>query len=310
MRTPGKVRGLQVSCLLIVGIGAVGAWLGGLHWLGDILALVVDYYLLAAALLLLAFLWGRSWRLAGVAALVMALAGAQLFAHPRVAPAAPPAAERSLRLLVFNIYFMNEDLDAVVATVRRYDPDVVFLMEYSDAVQQQIEGAFAAYPYRLIRPSRFTMGLALFSRIPIEEAEVHRGEETRIPVYEVRMRVDGKPFTFVGGHPWPPQLRWGALHRSQMEAITSVAASAAPPLLIAGDFNAAPWSHTMGRLAEQARALPIRRGLDLTKTWRPLPGFGLPIDHVLVTPEWQVLSQEYGPPGGSDHAPMIVDLRL
>jgi endonuclease/exonuclease/phosphatase (EEP) superfamily protein YafD len=301
---------LLLVALAVVGVAAVGAWLGSLHWLGDILALVVDYYVVAATLLLVAFGWRRAWRWAAIAAVIVGLSGAQLVSHHAVAPVASPDSERTLRLMVYNIYHLNDDLDAVVETVRRYNPDIVFLMEYSDAVQGQIEPAFADYPHRLIRTSRLTMGLALFSRLPIEAAEVHRAEETRIPVFEVRLVADGAPFTFVGGHPWPPQLQWGALHRSQMEAITRVAASAEAPLVVAGDFNAAPWSYTIGELAERAQVRLVRRQLDLSKTFYPFPGFGLPLDHVLVSNEWQVLAMEYGAPGGSDHAPLIVDLRL
>lgn len=299
-----------IAGLLITGLVVVGARLGGLHWFGDILALVVDYALLSALLLLLACGWRGAWRWAATATLLIGMAGVQIASYPQVAPVAAPAAERSVRLLVYNIYHLNDDLDAVVATVRRYDPDVVFLMEYSDAVQGAIEGAFADYPHRLIRPSRFTMGLALFSRLPIEAAEVHRPEETRIPVFEVRLRAASGVFTFVGGHPWAPQPQWGALHRSQMELITRVAEAAAPPLIVAGDFNAAPWSHTMRALAERATVRLVRRELGLTKTFRPVPGFGLPLDHVLVSAAWQVLALEYGPPGGSDHTPLIIDLRL
>ncbi|NJM05755.1 endonuclease/exonuclease/phosphatase family protein [Candidatus Gracilibacteria bacterium] len=295
---------------IIVGIAAVGAWLGPLHWLGDILALVIDYYFLLAGLLLLLALWQRRWRAVGLAATILVLTSVQLTSHPRVTPAALPQGARELRVLVYNIYYLNEDLDAVVASVKASDADIVFLMEYSEAIHEQIGAAFADYPYQLIRPSRFTMGLALLSRLPFEATEVHRNEETRIPIYEVRMRLNGDPFTLVGGHPWPPQLRWGALHRSQMAAISQVAAQATAPRLIVGDFNAVPWSYTIRQLVEQADVLPIRQPVDLTKTWRPLPFFGLPVDHVLVSPEWQVLVQSYGAPGGSDHVPMIVDLAL
>ncbi len=310
MQHPHRSHPLLLAGLAVVGLATVGAWLGRLHWLGDILALVVDYSLAAALLLLLAFGWRRAWHWAGIAVMMVGLAGAQIASYPHVEPLAPPAAERTVRLLVYNLYHLNPDLDAVVATVQRYDPDIVFLMEYSEAVQGQIEGAFADYPHRLIRPSRLTMGLALFSRLPIEAAEIHRAEETRIPIFEARLVAGGAPFTFVGGHPWPPQLQWGALHRSQMEAITRVAASAEPPLVVAGDFNAAPWSHTVRELAERGEVRLVRRGLDVSKSFHPLPGFGLPLDHVLVSDAWQVLALEYGPPGGSDHAPLVVDLHL
>lgn len=95
-----------------------------------------------------------------------------------------------------------------------------------------------------------------------------------------------------------------------MAAITRVAASAEPPLVVAGDFNAAPWSHTVRDLAARSDVRLVRRGLDFTKTFRPISGFGLPLDHLLVSDAWQVLALEYGPPGGSDHTPLIVDLRL
>lgn len=304
------IRRLPYALIAIVAVAAAGAWLGGLHWLGDLLALVVDYYLIVALLLLIVFARRRAWPWVAVAALAAGLSGAQLVSYPRQAPDPEPAAEGELRLLVYNLYHLNQELDALVALIEQYDPDVVFLMEYSDAVQATVEESFADYPYRLITPSRLTMGLALFSKLPLEAAEVHRAEATRIPVYDVSLLVEGRRVSFVGGHPWPPQPRWGALHRAQMEAIIAVAAEAEGPLIVAGDFNAAPWSHTLRRLGAEGEVVAIRQGFDLTKTWRPFPGFGLPVDFVLVSPEWRVLAKEYGPRGGSDHVPLIVDLAL
>jgi endonuclease/exonuclease/phosphatase (EEP) superfamily protein YafD len=304
------LRSALTRVTALVALAALGAQLGALHWAGDLLALLADAYLWLALLLLLACLRLRAWPWAALACLALLLSGAQVAGLPRAEPAEPPGAERSVRLLVYNIYYQNPDLDAVVAEVRRHDPDVVFLMEYSYAVQQRIEASFADYPYRLIEPSRFTMGLALFSRFPLDAAEVHRAEDTRIPVYRVRMRVEGTPITLVGGHPWPPLPQWGGLHREQLRAITEVAAGSAGPLIVAGDFNAAPWSYAMRELAGRAAVRPVGPWLDVTKTWRPLPLIGLPLDHVLVSDEWQVLAFQYGDPGGSDHLPLIVDLRL
>jgi endonuclease/exonuclease/phosphatase (EEP) superfamily protein YafD len=218
--------------------------------------------------------------------------------------------DRDLRLLVYNIYHLNPDPQGIVAEVERYDPDVIFLMEYSSAIQAQIEPQLADYPHRLIRPSRWTMGLALFSRVPLADAQIYRFEGTRIPIFQVEMQVADQPVIFVGGHPWPPLGRWGPLHRAQVAEIQRVAAQAAPPLIVAGDFNASPWSHAMQNLARLAGVADARRGFGLSKTWRPLPGVGLPLDHVLVSPEWTVLTYAYGNPGGSDHVPLVLDLRL
>lgn len=310
MQRSHKTHPWLTSALLLTAIATLGAQAGAWHWVGDTLALVTDYLFWAALLLLLLCLRCRAWQLALGAGLLLLLSGTQLLSYPRVVPITAPAGEQQLRLLVYNLHYRNDDLAAVAELVQAHDPDVVFLMEYSDAIQQQIEASFAAYPYRLIRTSRFTMGLALFSRLPIESAQIHRAEATRIPVFEAQLQLGEERFSFVGGHPWPPQPRWGDLHRRQMQAITSVAASSSRPLIVAGDFNAAPWSYSLRHLAEQADVRLVRRQLDVSKTWQPVPGFGLPLDHVLVSDEWQVPDQQYGAPGGSDHLPLIVDVRL
>lgn len=296
--------------IIAIAAASLGARLGALHWAGDLLALVVDLYIILGLLLFALAARARAWRWAIIAALIIPLNAHTLTDYQRAAPPAPAAGEPTLRILVYNIYYRNSDLDQVVATVRRYDPDIVFLMEYSHDIQQRLEDSFAAYPHRLIQPSRFTMGLALFSRLPIEEAIVHRSDDTRIPIYEVRMRAKETAFTFVGGHPWPPQPQWGQLHRDQMAAITRVAAGAPQPLIVAGDFNAAPWAYTLRDLAHAAEVRHVRDALDAGKTWFGAPLIGLPLDHVLISDEWRVLAYRYGARGGSDHVPIVVDLRL
>jgi endonuclease/exonuclease/phosphatase (EEP) superfamily protein YafD len=294
----------------ILGVASIAARFGEFHWIGDAFALVTDYYIWILLLLLAAFIIIRAWRWVVVACVILAINGWSLTSYARAAGSAPTDDERSLRIMMYNIYHRNPDLNGVIDEIKRHDPDVVFLMEYSDAIQQQIESAFAAYPHRLIRPSRMTMGLALFSRIPFESAEIHRFEATRIPIYQAEMIVHGTPITFIGGHPWPPQPQWGQLHRNQMLEITRIASRSSTPLIVAGDFNAAPWSYMMQNLSESANVENVRQQFDITKTWFPVPFFGLPLDHVLVSDEWRVLKYQYGNPGGSDHAPMIIDLLL
>ena len=89
-----------------------------------------------------------------------------------------------------------------------------------------------------------------------------------------------------------------------------MAAQATHPLIVAGDFNASQWSYAMQNLSQQARVANILRLFDFTKTSSPFPLLGLPIDHVLVSPDWEVAQVQYGDKGGSDHLPIVVDLTL
>jgi len=290
------------------------------HWSGDLVALVMDYLFGALLLVLLGFLLLKRWRWATAATLLLVLNGVGLVNYR--ATASPLSqdtitvalSEPTIRLMVYNIYHQNQDLAAVMAEIRKYDPDLLFLMEYSDAIQAQIESELSDYPHQLIRTSRQTMGLALLSRFPLERTEIHRSNKTRIPVFEAVINVDGNSFTFVGGHAWPPQPRWGQLHRDQVASIARVAGQIASqsthPLIVAGDFNASQWSYAMQDLSQQANVANILRPFNLTKTSSPVWLLGLPIDHVLLSDEWVVTAIEYGDKGGSDHRPIVVDLRF
>ena len=195
-----------IALTLFFGILSVLVTIKRFHWSGDLAALIVDYLAIISLLLLVYFGLTRHWRWMSVAGIMLLMNGFALVNYGAIASDAfrsalaqsdgqddntvPPTV--ALRLMVYNMYFQNNDLGAVVDEVRSYDPDILFLMEYSDAIQAKIETEFTNYPYQLIRPSRMTMGLALFSRIPFDETEIHRFEETRIPIFEAVMQVDGK----------------------------------------------------------------------------------------------------------------------
>ncbi|MEM7130946.1 MAG: endonuclease/exonuclease/phosphatase family protein [Chloroflexota bacterium] len=302
---------------LLVGILTIVVLLRRFHWSGDLAALIVDYLVGISFLLIIGFALVGGWRWLAVAGMFFAINSYVLLSYHTIDEISPSdqiersdAERRRLRIMVYNVYYRNPDVQSIVDGVRYYNPDVLFLMEYSNAIQAQIETAFADYPYQLIQPSRMTMGLALFSRISIQNSEIHRFSATRIPIFQATMDLNGTPFTFVGGHPWPPLPRWAQLHRDQVTSIAQVASQAEHPLIVAGDFNASQWSYALSDLSNQAEVSNILRPLNFTKTSSPAPLVHLAIDHVLVSDGWSVSQIQFGQPGGSDHKPIIVDLGL
>lgn len=287
---------------------SVVAWLGVVHWLADVVALFVPYLAGGTAVLTITFLFLRHRSGAVLAGLALLLNLVPLMGYVplgRVAAASDQPAD--LRLMVYNIYFRNNDLDAIRAEVDAFDPDIIFLMEYSFAIQAEIEAQFADYPYRLLEPSRMTSGVALFSRLPLTTSEVYRFEGTRIPIIEVAFAVAGQTVTLVGGHPWPPIDRWASLHAMQVADVQRVAAQADGPLIVAGDFNAVPWSFALRQLQAAAGVQDTRRGLGRLTTWSGPPLVRLSLDHVFASQELAVQSYAQGQPGGSDHLPIVVD---
>ncbi len=295
---------------VVLGILTVLGRLGWLHWTFDWFALAHHYYFLVGLIVLGGLVVLRRWPWVTAAAVVVVINGWLLSPYLPTAPVVEGAPDETIRLLVYNMYYANADLEQMVQDIESYEADIVFIMEYSFQTQEAIEARFDHYEYRLIEPSRITMGLALFSHIPIEAAQIHRRPETRIPIYEVAFAHEARPFTLVGAHPWPPIPQFWGVNHAQMVDVTAVAAEAPHPLIVAGDFNASPWAYSVRQLAREADVADAHNGYWFRPTWQINPLLQFPLDHVLVSDEWQVVNYLHGDPGGSDHDFLVLDLAL
>jgi endonuclease/exonuclease/phosphatase (EEP) superfamily protein YafD len=125
-------------------------------------------------------------------------------------------------------------------------------------------------------------------------------------VSEVRL-ADGEITLFAAHFSLPAILEGEEKH--EFDALTHAILRVSSPSLVAGDFNAAPWSAKMKTLAGST-------GLRITKspeaTWPSfLPTFvGIPIDHVVVSDALSVHSRAVLSAPGSDHRAIEVKFSL
>lgn len=296
---------------IFLAIAFIFSRLGKIHWAFDWFALVQERYFFLGLILTFLLISKRDWRWAFMA-FIITLLSASLLAPYYIKPqnTSQPA---QVRLLVYNVYYLNPDINQAVAEIKKHNADVVFLMEYSEDIQSKIENQFEEYPYRLIRPSRMTMGLAIFSKIPLDHTEIHRNEETRIPVFDVQFQIAGQPVNFVAGHAWPPTPQWGNLSQAQSREIINVAQQRAQtglPLIVAGDFNATQWSGIFNEIEENAQVQDARLGFGLSLTHKGGWLYGLSVDHVLISKHIEVTNFFTSDMAGSDHTPIIIDIRI
>jgi len=85
------------------------------------------------------------------------------------------------------------------------------------------------------------------------------------------------------------------------------------PFILIGDLNASPWSHAMRALVAEAGLRYATDGYGIWPTWfvgNPLldPLVSAPLDHILVSSEWQVVDYMETGDIGSDHVPLQADL--
>ena len=215
------------------------------------------------------------------------------------------------RLLHLNLRYNNDRPERALSLIGRFQPDIVMLNEVSATWRPRIEALRARYPYGIICPAPTRIGgVAILSRRPTavgtEPTCRDRGAFAAATINFGGTMLDVAAIHL--GWPWPFGQGW------QIDTIAPILAAMREPALVAGDFNAAPWSHTVRRVAREG-SLTIAGGIGPTWLHRDLPGvlrrwIGLPIDHVMTKGDIRIETPERGEWVGSDHLPVLVRFRF
>lgn len=266
-------------------------------------------HLLVLSLLLSLAIAGLGARRAGLAlALLALLAGAGIVQDTR-AMRAPVAAASDLTLLWFNVLAENPTPpDRIAAAIRAAGADVVILAEAA-AMRTALAGLADLYPYRLGCAAPERCGLILLSRFPFDQTRTRDFPSGPERMMKVTLAVPGHGAVVVAGihqtKPWYLGLVGG-----EAEAVKwGLWSAKAKPLVVAGDFNAAPWSLRMRRIQQEQH---LRFAAWPVPTWPAAAGgLGVPIDHVLVRGGTGIARIEpWGADLGSNHRGLIAGIDL
>lgn len=301
---------LFLTAVLVLASGpplAIGlASLSGIgHRWVDILAQFVGPALVATVLLILtslAFRLRTAIVVTGIVGVVVVMAGS-----PQWFPAKGwPAGEEGFSLYFANLYALNTDVEAVDASIRQAGPDVVVLIEVSDAVGASLDTLLVDYPHRVVGP-RSTDGTGpsrsvIASRWPLTE----RGT-TFAQLYGVAAAAETPvgPVTLAGVHltrPWPYQYQWGQIIQAQ--ELIDWRRTVSGPLIIAGDFNSVS-SARIGRMIRSESGLVAAPSWP--GTWHAaMPAWaGITIDQVYRSPDLALVDRRLGRDNGSDHRAVV-----
>jgi endonuclease/exonuclease/phosphatase (EEP) superfamily protein YafD len=227
--------------------------------------------------------------------------------------AATDADRGELRLLLANVLVWNSQHGRVAGLVAEADADVLVFQEVNDGWIEALSALQRHYPYTVGVPRQDAFGIAVFSRIPLREADIHYLGEAGRPSVAVEVSLDGTPVSIVTTHPLNPLSPHNfALRNDQLGAVGGFAGDRTQPLVLIGDLNVTMWSPWYRKLADETQLTNARRGFGVMPSWPAYfpPVMRLPIDHCLVSDELIVTDCRLGPAFGSDHLPLIVDLAL
>ncbi len=246
-----------------------------------------------------------------------------------------PAGTPSYRLMTYNVFGMNDDMNRVAAMIEAESPDIIALNEYYPEQRTPLHPLIVdTYPYFAICTGGKRANLAIYARIPFEtdgSEPCNWDADHRTGYLAAHFAPPtGSAFTVMATQlDWPLQISPLAADGDILTRIENMTArqerefahlatgldAIMGPVLLAGDFNSTSWSYALKRFAQQngltrqTRNLATFPKLWFFDTWRTTPAF-LPLDQIMSRSGIVVTALHAGDPAGSDHRPVIADFTI
>lgn len=219
------------------------------------------------------------------------------------APTAP-----AVELIAYNLRYSNDDPAATRAYLDRRSPDLLVLSEFTPRWHEFLQELELRYPYFAVRPRWNPWGIAVYSKYPLGEIENLDLGDDQSSHLRVLVNLPGGPLEVYAVHLVSPSSSVQAGRRNtQLRKLAALiaAADSSLPKIVAGDFNATPYSPLFQDLLRDSGLRDGRQAFGLQVTWPawPVP-LWIPIDHCLASAGVVVTRVAIGPRTGSDHWPL------
>lgn len=224
----------------------------------------------------------------------------------------PAAAPRRLTLVVANLLHTNRQPDRMADALLATDADVLVLLEVIPSWENAIRRLRSRYPHRT--PDRWWHGTStvVWSRHPLRQGPAELRRRAGGSLLDVTLEVEGRPLRLLALHAPRPRSA-ASLHRRNaiFGDLARWTGERAVPTVLAGDFNATPWTPALHRLVEDAGLLRSGPALGWYASWPAALGvLGIPIDQLLHDASVAVEAFEVFAIPGSDHRAIKVRLAV
>lgn len=307
---PKRRRHGRFTCFvaIVLGLaGVAGGWLGNLWIAFDVFSQFSYQFWLVALAFAIAIFMPFARVLTGIAILVIGLLVIGVMPHLTAAsyPAPEvkaPADHRILRVMSFNTWLENADVEAIAAEVLRNDPDILVLQEFGAEKRALLDRLKAQLPYQDDCRHLDHCFMAVLSKFPITDFESH-AEWVGPPMVRATFGKELGGLTVIGTHTIRfPYMR---AQLTQLSALADIIRKLEGPRIVLGDFNATPSSRLLGTFEQRSN---LRRLDGWLPTWPA--NFQIPqlaIDHIFASQEVKSVEKvRIGNGAGSDHYPLVV----
>ena len=265
----------------------IGGFLGALHPAGDSFAVFRIPIAVALALVVIWSPWPAFLRWSVAVLCIAAIAQIVVLKYTTHPPGPISVYQK-------NLLFQNDQVEALRADIAAAAPDIIALQEVTSRNAELVRQLRETHPFQASCALTEWARVAILSRWPVE------GEiciENRGLVGVQVTAHDGVFWAFSLHAFWP----WPHGQATQLAEILPVLATLEGPMVLAGDFNMVPWSHTLHAVAA---ATGTTRAGPLFPTMHK-SGAPLPIDHVYAPGGGRATAR---PLAGSDHLGVLAEV--
>jgi endonuclease/exonuclease/phosphatase (EEP) superfamily protein YafD len=217
-----------------------------------------------------------------------------------------------LKVFHSNVQSSNPNSDLLLRQVLEESPDILVLQEVNQRWIEDISSLITEYPHQVVRSREDNFGIAIYSKLPVISSEILYLGESTVPSIKALIAIEDIQFTLVTSHTLPPiSPHYFRVRNAQIDAISNLIKSTKGPRILVGDLNITPWSTFYKPLLNNTGLVSARKGVGVIATWPtnfyPL---SIPIDHIMVSEDINIINLYSGENIGSDHLPLIVNLNL
>jgi endonuclease/exonuclease/phosphatase (EEP) superfamily protein YafD len=117
-----------------------------------------------------------------------------------------PRSPQPLKVMIANVLTSNQQYDQFLDLVKAEKPAVLVTMEVDRTWEKQLETLKPLLPYSIVQPRFDNFGIAIHSRVPLENATVQSwsATETDIPSLTANINWQGQTLELIATHPLPP----------------------------------------------------------------------------------------------------------
>lgn len=232
------------------------------------------------------------------------------FAAREVESARQSDPDRRITMLVSNVLQPNDDAEALLKLIDKCDADVVALCEVNQRWMQDLESLNSRYPNHIAEPRENKYGMALWTRLPLEDAVVRYFVSDEIPSLDVSVRLKaGDSARIFVVHPQPPSPFVDTTERDAELVLVGRELEGVHPAIVVGDINDVAWSRTTNLFQEVSGLLDPRKGRGFFPTYRSDSWIvRYPLDYLFHSDDFRVAKLKTLPSIGSDHLPLFVEL--